>query len=95
VQPLRQIAMPKLAGPWEPLLGAIVRAPKLEAYVETTLYAPADARVVLHRATMRVWLDGVFPPIGGEPSRRSPGTRVHGDRPGPPDQRVITESSES
>jgi hypothetical protein len=60
VQPLRQIAMPKLAGPWEPLLGAIVRALKLEAHVETTLYAPADARVVLHRATMRVWIDGVF-----------------------------------
>jgi hypothetical protein len=52
--------MPKLGGPWEPLLGAIVRALKLEAHVETTLYAPADARVVLHRATMRVWIDGVL-----------------------------------
>ncbi len=60
VQPLRQIAMPKLAGPWEPLLGAVVRALKLEAHVETTLYAPADARVVLHRATMRVWIDRVL-----------------------------------
>ncbi len=38
---------------------AIVRALHLEAHVDTTLYAPADARVVLHRATMRAWIDGV------------------------------------
>jgi hypothetical protein len=57
---LRQVAMPKLAADWRPLLGAIVRALKIESYVETTLYAPADARVVLHRATSRVWIDGVL-----------------------------------
>jgi DNA-binding response OmpR family regulator len=51
--------MPKLAGPWHPLLGALVRALHVEAFVDTTLYAPADARVVLHRSTLRVWLDGV------------------------------------
>jgi hypothetical protein len=56
---LHQIAMPKLAGPWQPLVGAIVRALHLEAHVDTTLYAPADARIVLHRATMRAWVDGV------------------------------------
>jgi hypothetical protein len=57
---LRQIAMPKLAADWRPLLGHVVRALKLESFVETTLYAPADARVVLHRATGRVWIDGVL-----------------------------------
>jgi hypothetical protein len=56
---LRQLAMPKLAGPWRPLLGALVRALKLEQLVDTPLYAPAGARLVLHRATKRVWLDGV------------------------------------
>ncbi|HEY2516520.1 MAG TPA: hypothetical protein VGI39_36875, partial [Polyangiaceae bacterium] len=58
-QGLRELPMPKLAGPWQPLLGGLVRALHLEAYVETTLYAPAGARLVLHRATQRVWLDGV------------------------------------
>jgi hypothetical protein len=58
-QGLREMAMPKLAGPWQPLLGGLVRALHLEAYVETTLYAPPGARVVLHRATTRTWLDGV------------------------------------
>ncbi len=56
---LRQVAMPKLAGPWEPLLLAIVRALKLEPFVDATVLAPPDARFVLHRATQRVWLDGV------------------------------------
>ena len=59
-QGLREVAMPKLAGPWQPLLGAIVRGLQLESFVETTLYAPAGARVVLHRATMRAWIDGVL-----------------------------------
>jgi hypothetical protein len=58
-QGLREIAMPGLGGPWQPLLGEMVRALQLQAYVPTTLYAPPDARVVLHRATERVWLDGV------------------------------------
>jgi hypothetical protein len=57
---LREIAMPPLAGPWRPLLGAIVRALRLEAHVDTTVYAPAGARVVLHRATARAWIDGVL-----------------------------------
>jgi len=57
--PLRQIAMPKLAGAWHPLLGEIVRAFRLESSVETTVYAPPDARVVFHRATTRLWIDGV------------------------------------
>jgi hypothetical protein len=57
---LRQIAMPKLAGPWQPLIGAIVRALHLEAFVDATVYAPPDARVVLHRATTRLWIDGVL-----------------------------------
>lgn len=56
---LRQVPMPKVAGPWHPLLGEIVRALKLESFVETTLYAPEGARIVLHRATQRVWVDGV------------------------------------
>jgi hypothetical protein len=58
-QGLREIPMPRLAGPWQPLLGALVRALHLEAYVETTLYAPPGARVVLHRSTLRTWFDGV------------------------------------
>jgi hypothetical protein len=57
---LRQLAMPKLAGPWQPLVGAIVRGLRLESKVDTTLYAPEWARVVLHRATERAWIDGVF-----------------------------------
>ena len=57
---IRQLAMPKLAGPWEPLLAATVRALKLEKSVNTTVYAPAQARVVLHRATKRVWIDRVL-----------------------------------
>jgi hypothetical protein len=56
---LREIPMPKLAGPWQPLLGALVRALHVQEYVETTLYAPPGARVVLHRSTQRAWLDGV------------------------------------
>jgi DNA-binding response OmpR family regulator len=51
--------MPKLSDPWQPLLGAIVRALRLESFVETPLYAPPDARLVLHCATRRVWLDGI------------------------------------
>jgi hypothetical protein len=58
-QGLRMLPMPPLAGPWQPLLGALVRVLRLEAYVETTLYAPVDARVVLHRSTLRTWVDGV------------------------------------
>jgi hypothetical protein len=58
-QGLREISMPKLAGPWQPLLGALVRALRVEAYVDTTLYATPGARVVLHRSTQRMWLDGV------------------------------------
>jgi hypothetical protein len=56
---LRQIAMPKLAGPWRPLLAEIARALKLETFVDALELAPPDARFVLHRATGRVWLDGV------------------------------------
>jgi hypothetical protein len=57
---LLQLAMPKLSGPWRPLLIALVRGLKLEAHVPTPLYAPPDARIVLHRATQRVWVDGVL-----------------------------------
>jgi hypothetical protein len=56
---LRQVATPKLAGSWRPLLGEVIRALKLEPLVDTTLYAPEGARIVLHRATQRVWIDGV------------------------------------
>ena len=56
---LRQLAMPKLSGPWEPLLGAMVRSLRLENEVDTPLYAPTDARIVVHRKTTRVWIDGV------------------------------------
>ncbi len=56
---LRQIAMPKLAGPWPPVLAEIARVLKLESFVDAIALAPADARFVLHRATERVWLDGV------------------------------------
>ena len=56
---LRQVAMPKLAGPWPPLLAEIARALKLESFVEAVALAPPDARFVLHRATERMWLDGV------------------------------------
>jgi hypothetical protein len=58
-QGLREIPMPRLSESWQPLLGKLVRALHLEAYVETTLYAPAGVRVVLHRGTQRAWLDGV------------------------------------
>jgi hypothetical protein len=57
---LRQLPMPNLAAPWFPLLGGIVRAFALQSKVETFLYAPADARVVLHRATTRMWVDRVL-----------------------------------
>ncbi len=56
---LRQVAMPKLAGPWHPLLAEVARVLKLESFVEAVALAPPDARFVLHRATERVWLDGV------------------------------------
>ncbi len=56
---LRQIAMPKLAGPWPPLLAEVARVLKLEAFVDAVAIAPPDARFVLHRATGRAWLDGV------------------------------------
>ncbi|HEY2514047.1 MAG TPA: hypothetical protein VGI39_24440 [Polyangiaceae bacterium] len=56
---LRQIAMPKLAGPWQPLLAEIVRLLRLEDVVDATVFAPPGARFVLHRASGRVWLDGV------------------------------------
>jgi hypothetical protein len=56
---LHEVAMPKLAGPWQPLVGSIVHALRLATHVDTTLYAPAGARIVLHRATSRVWIDGV------------------------------------
>jgi hypothetical protein len=57
---LRQLPMPRLAGPYRPLLGAAVRGLRLESQVETTLYAPEGTRIVVHRATMRVWIDGVL-----------------------------------
>ena len=56
---LRQVAMPKLAGPWPPVLAEIARALKLESFLDAVALAPSDARFVLHRATERVWLDGV------------------------------------
>ena len=56
---LRQIAMPKLAGPWPPLLVEIARVLKLESFVDALALAPLDARFVLHRATGRVWFDGI------------------------------------
>src|SRR5262249_26222259 len=54
----REVAMPKLAGSWQPLLAAIVCGLGLESDVETILYAPEDARIVVHRKTARVWIDG-------------------------------------
>jgi hypothetical protein len=59
--------MPKLAGPWRPLLEVAVRALRLESKVDATLFAPPDARFVLQRATTRMWLDGVA----------FPGTELH------------------
>ena len=56
---LRQIAMPKLAGPWRPLLADVARALRVEDLLDATIFAPPDARFVLQRATGRVWLDGV------------------------------------
>ncbi len=63
---LLEIAMPKLAGPWHPLLAQIVRALRLEAHVDTPLYAPKHARVVVHRQSVRAWLDGVHCAALGE-----------------------------
>ncbi len=40
-------------------IGDEQRALGVEKRVETTLYAPPDARIVLHRATKRIWIDGV------------------------------------
>jgi hypothetical protein len=54
---LAQLPMPSLAVPWFPMLGPLVRAVGVESRVETILYAPPDARIVLHRATMRTWVD--------------------------------------
>jgi hypothetical protein len=56
---LRQLPMPNLAAPWFPLLGSIVRSLALQSKVETISYAPADARIVLHQKTMRMWVDRV------------------------------------
>jgi hypothetical protein len=56
---LRRIDMPKLADPWPPVLAEIARVLKLESFLDARELAPADARFVLHRATERVWLDGV------------------------------------
>jgi hypothetical protein len=56
---LRQLAMPKLAGSWHPLLAEIARVLALESFVPAIALAPEGARFVLHRATLRVWLDGV------------------------------------
>jgi len=55
---LRELPMPKLAGPWQPLLGMVVRALRIENDVDTPLYAPEGSRIVVHRATTRVWIDG-------------------------------------
>ena len=57
---LREITMPRLAGPWHPVLAEIARVLKLESFIEATALAPSDARFVLHRATERVWLDGTL-----------------------------------
>ena len=57
---LRQIAMPSLIGPWRPLLADIVRALDVASLVDTSLYAPVDARIVVHRATTRGWIDGTL-----------------------------------
>jgi hypothetical protein len=59
---LDQLPMPDLAAPWFQMLGPLVRITGLESRVETILYAPADARVVLHRETMRMWVDRVLCP---------------------------------
>ncbi len=60
IRGLHRVVMPSPAGPWRPLLREIIHTLKYEAFVDTTLYAPPDARFVLHRATMRVWLDGIL-----------------------------------
>lgn len=52
--------MPKLAGAWQPYLAEIVRALRITQHVETIVYAPGDARVVLDRATTCIWIDGVL-----------------------------------
>ncbi len=81
---LRQIAMPPLIGPWRPLLAEIVRALDVASVVDTLLYAPADARVVIHRATTRGWIDGTLCDQLSESHLRlfellalHPGQRVH------------------
>ena len=50
---------PKLSGEFRTLLAEIVRLFELEPLVATPVYAPIDARVVLHRATLRVWIDAL------------------------------------
>jgi hypothetical protein len=57
---LRHLAMPKLSASWQPLLREAVRTLRLENDVETPLYAPEGARIVVHRATARIWIDGVL-----------------------------------
>jgi hypothetical protein len=58
-QGLHAVPMPPLRGPHRPMLQAIVRRLKLESAVDTPLYAPDDARVVVHVASLRIWIDGV------------------------------------
>jgi hypothetical protein len=58
-QGLHVIPMPPLRGPYRPMLQAMVRRLKLESSVETPLYAPAGTRVVVHVASLRIWVDGV------------------------------------
>jgi hypothetical protein len=57
---LAQLPMPGLAEPWSPMLGPLVRALGVESRVETYLYAPQDARIVLHGKTQRMWIDRVL-----------------------------------
>jgi hypothetical protein len=57
---LVHVAMPPLAGPWRGVLADVVHALGIASLVDTIVYAPPSARVVLHRATMRAWIDGVL-----------------------------------
>jgi hypothetical protein len=57
---LHVIPIPKLGGPYRPMLQAMVRLLKLQAKVDTPLYAPEGARIVVHFETVRIWVDGVL-----------------------------------
>ena len=54
------VGLASLAGPYRALVAPIVRELGLQNVVSPTLYAPKDARLVLHRATKQAYFDGVL-----------------------------------